>query len=174
MKTTTFLALLALHLPVIGHAVPAPDRLQAAPPAAADVALPTYLELARSELKARKTVLLAQNLPLTEEEATIFWPLRNEYEAELDHLVQRKLELVRRHIRHYDQLTDREATELVQEHFVLELKLTALKQNYFKRFTAALTAVKAARFFQSESMVNHEFSLMIEQTLPAVNWSHTQ
>lgn len=172
-KILLLASVLVLLRPAVADAAPVGAPNAPAPAIPANVALPTALELARTDLKGRKTVMLAQNLPLTEAEAAAFWPLRNEYEAELDRLVQRKIELTFRHIKHSEQPTDREAAELVQEHFDLEFKQTALKQKYYKRFAAVLSPVKTARFFQIESLVNHEFALQVEHSLPPVNCGPT-
>ena len=171
MKSSTSILLAGL-LATVSCAGSASSQTIVPPPVpigAGDVNLSTFLELARSDLKARKTFLIAQNLPLTEAEATVFWPLRNQYEAEFDLMVERKLELIKRHTRQLENPTDREASELVRDGLDLEHKQTDLKQKYFKRFAAALPATKVALFFQIENQLNLELALKVEQALQPVS-----
>jgi hypothetical protein len=128
----------------------------------------TSAELMLADVKHRKTVILSQNLPLTEAESAAFWPLHREYEADLDKLSDRKIGLIRRYAAHYGTMTDREAAALVAEAFEIEERNTALKRGYFRKMSRILPATKAARFFQIEAQLNQSLDLQLRSSLPLI------
>src|SRR5579883_1526186 len=130
--------------------------------------LRAFIELARSDLKTQKTLIIAENLPLTEEQGVEFWPLHREYEAELSKLNDQKLALIVRYSKNYETLTEKEAAELANASFDIEVKKTDLKRKYFKRFQKAIPATKAARFFQLENQINLAVDLQVASALPLI------
>jgi hypothetical protein len=145
------------------HATPA---LTAAQPDAGN--LRAFIELARSDLKTQKASLIAENLPLTDEEAIEFWPLHRDYEAELSKLNDQKLALIARYANSYQTMSDKEAGELANGSFNVEQKKVELKRKYFKRFSKVVPATKAARFFQLENQINLALDLQVAASLPLI------
>jgi len=127
-----------------------------------------FVALARSDLKTQKAMLIAENLPMTEEEAAEFWPLHHDYEVELSKLNDQKLALIVRYADNYKTMTDQEASELAKGSFDLEAKKTDLKRKYFQKFTKVIPATKAARFFQIENQVNLALDLRVAASLPLI------
>jgi hypothetical protein len=138
----------------------------AGPPDAGN--LRAFVELARSDIKTQKALIIAENLPLTEEEGAEFWPLHREYEGELSKLNDQKLALIIRYAKNYQTMTDKEAGELANGSFDLEEKKTDLKRKYFKKFSKVMPATKAARFFQLESQLNMALDLQVAAALPLI------
>ncbi len=140
---------------------PAPDQPDAGN-------LRAFIELARSDIKTQKALIVAENLPLTDEEGAEFWPLHREYEGELSKLNDQKLVLIARYSKNYETLTEKEAAELANASFDIEGKKTDLKRKYFKKFQKAIPATKAARFFQLENQVNLAIDLQVAAALPLI------
>ena len=130
--------------------------------------LRAFVELARSDLKTQKALIIAENLPMTEEEAAEFWPLHREYDAELTKLNDQKLALIVRYANNYKSMADNEAGELAKGSFDLEEKKTDLKRKYFKEFSKVMPATKAARFFQIENQLNMVLDLQVAASLPLI------
>jgi hypothetical protein len=130
--------------------------------------LRAFVELARSDLKIQKALIIAENLPMTDGEAAEFWPLQHDYENELSKLNDQKLALIERYANSYQTMSDAEATELAKSSFDLEAKKTDLKRKYFKKFSKVMPAVKAARFFQIENQLNMVVDLRVAATLPLI------
>jgi hypothetical protein len=130
--------------------------------------LRAFVELARSDLKIQKALLIAENLPMTEEEAAEFWPLHREYDAELSKLNDQKLAQIVRYANNYKSMTDKEAGELAKGSFDLEEKKTDLKRKYFKKFSKVMPVTKAARFFQIENQLNMVLDLQVGASLPLI------
>jgi hypothetical protein len=130
--------------------------------------LRAFIELARSDIKTQKAIIIAENLPMTEEEAAEFWPVHHDYEAELTKLNDQKLALIVRCADSYKTMTDKEATELAKASFGLEEKKTDLKRKYFKKFSKVMPATKAVRFFQLENQLNMVLDLRVAASLPLI------
>jgi hypothetical protein len=130
--------------------------------------LRAFVELARTDIQLRKAVVVAQNLPLTEEEAAEFWPIHREYEQELAKLNDRRIALIRKYLPQGGEMSDTQARDVAAEVFDLESKRTELKRTYFERFQQAVPATKAARFFQIENQLTMVLELRIAAALPLI------
>ena len=130
--------------------------------------LRAFVELARKDIMLQKATIVAENLPLTEDEAAEFWPIHREYEAELSKLNDRKLELCLKFISKQGQMTDEEARVLAKNVFSMEEQRTTLKRKYFSKFQKAVPATKAARFFQIENQLNMVLDLRLAAALPLI------
>jgi hypothetical protein len=130
--------------------------------------LRAFVELARSDIKIQKALIIAENLPMTDDEAVEFWPVQRDYETELSKLNDQKLALIVRYANSYQTMSDSEATELAKNSFDLEAKKTDLKRKYFKKFSKVMPATKAARFFQIENQLNMVVDLRVAASLPLI------
>jgi hypothetical protein len=161
----SFLRACALGLPLL------PATLSAQESSAAKIDagnLRAFVELARSDLRTQKSLIMAENIEFTGDEAAEFWPLQREYELELGKLLDRRLELIARYANHYRTMTDKDAAKLATDVFDLEEKRTDLKRKYFKKFARVVPALKAARFFQIENQLNMALDLQIAASLPLI------
>ena len=130
--------------------------------------LRTFVELARSDIKTQKALIMAQSLPLTDDEAARFWPLHHDYESELSKLNDQKLTLIKRYAENYKTMTDKQATELAIGSFDLEQKKIDLKRKFFDKFLKVIPATKTARFFQIENQLNLALDLQVAASLPLI------
>lgn len=130
--------------------------------------LRTFVELARSDIRTEKTLIIAENIKLTDDEAIEFWPVHREYDIEYNRLLDQRLALIVRFAEHYGSMTEAQAKDLATRSFDLEEKRTALKRKYFKQFSKIIPAVKAARFFQIENQLNMALDLQVAGALPLI------
>ncbi|HEU5072024.1 MAG TPA: hypothetical protein VFV96_16595 [Verrucomicrobiae bacterium] len=130
--------------------------------------LRAFIELARSDLKTEKTLIIAQNISFTDDESVEFWPLHSEYTLELNKLLDERLSLLNDYVGTYQNLTDAQASALAKKSFDLEEKRTDLKRKYFKRFCKVVPAKKAAQFFQIENQINAALDLQLAASLPLI------
>ena len=163
------LAVLAIALPLAALTFHVRGQSAQGPYSNPDPAnLRTFIELARSDLKTEKAVVLAQNLPLTEPEGAEFWPIQSEYETELTKLGDERLAIIREYAAHYDEMSDSDAKRLVKKQFALEQKKIDLQSKYFKKFSKVIPPKKAARFFQIERQINSAVDLRVAASLPLI------
>jgi hypothetical protein len=130
--------------------------------------LRAFVELARSDIRLNKALIVAQNLPLTEDEAVDFWPLHREYETDLNKILDERLAGIEEFIKNYGTMSDAEANKLAKKSFELEESRTDLKRKYYKQFCKVIPPVKAARFFQIENQLNMVVDLRVAGSLPLI------
>ena len=67
------------------------------------------LDLLRKDLRSQKKQLIAANLKLTDAEATKFWPVYDQYTAELVKINDKKYALIQDYADHWGTMTDEQA-----------------------------------------------------------------
>jgi hypothetical protein len=169
---SAFLRSLALGTPLLSASAlmaqanqpvsPAPEKLDLGN-------LRAFVELARSDIRTQKAVLVAENISFTNDEAVEFWPLHREYELALNKLLDLRYAGILEFFNNLGSMTDAQATDLAKRAFDLEARRTGLKSTYFKKFKKVIPAVKAARFFQIENQINLVIDLQIAASLPLIN-----
>jgi len=143
-------------------------------PALADTAKPdlgnlrAFVELARSDIRTQKSLLFAENIDFTADEAVEFWPVYREYDLELSHLLDRRNELILQYASQYRSMTDDQAKRLAEQAFDIEARRTALKRKYLKKFSKIVPALKAVRFFQIENQIQMALDLQVAASLPLI------
>jgi hypothetical protein len=130
--------------------------------------LRAFIELARSDLKTQKTLIISQNIQFTADEAVEFWPLHSEYTLELNKLLDQRLVLLEQYAATYQNMTDAQATSLAKKIFDWEEKRVDLKRTWFKKFSKVVPAKKAAQFFQIENQLNAVLDLKLAAALPLI------
>jgi len=130
--------------------------------------LRAFIELVRSDIQTEKATIIAQNIQFTEDEAFEFWPLHREYSLELNKLLDQRLNLIRKHVANFDNMTDSQARQLADDVFDLEAKRLKLKRTWFKKFAKAIPAKKAAQFFQLENQLSAALDLRVAAALPLI------
>ena len=164
-----FLRLGAVAAPLL----PASLLAQAAPPPTQQPSvdlgnLRAFVELARSDIRTEKALLIAQNIDFTPDEAFDFWPLQRQYETDLGKLLDERYAGVLQFASQYGTMTDAQATALARKSFDLEAKRTSLKRKYFRKFGKVIPPLKAARFFQLDNQLNMAIDLHVAASLPLI------
>jgi hypothetical protein len=126
------------------------------------------IDFVRADIKTEKAYLIAQNIVFTTDESAEFWPLYNEYSAELGLLLDERLVLLKDYLDHHETLTNEQAVVLADKVFALEGKRLALKRAWFKKFTKVIPATKAAKFFQVENQINAALDLRLMDEIPLI------
>jgi hypothetical protein len=130
--------------------------------------LRAFIELVRTDIQTEKATIIAENLPLTEDEAFEFWPLHREYSLELSKLFDQRLTLIRKHVANFEDMTDKQAEQLADDVFDLEAKRLKLKRTWFKKFAKVISPKKAAQFFQLENQLNAAIDLRVAAAMPLI------
>jgi hypothetical protein len=151
--------------------LPAPALAQdpaAAPPIASATRPLTAADLngLRAELRASRKQIVAQNLKLTPDEAARFWPIYDQYAADLTKIKDTQYELIAEYANTYGKYDDKAATSFITRWLDLDVKTTALRARYVPAISKVLPGVKAATFFQIDRRVSMAIDLKITTLLP--------
>lgn len=136
--------------------------------AKSEAAYDQYIKLLRSDLRGDKKQFIALNMNLTPTEATKFWPLYDQYAADVAKLYDARIQLIKEYAANYDKLTDATAADLNKRAIDNEESFTKLRQNYVPLIGKVLPGKKAALFFQIEKRIALLVDLQIASEIPFV------
>ena len=122
------------------------------------------LEGLRAELRATRKQLMAQNLILTPEESTRFWPIYDRYQADLTKIKDDQYQLIAEYANGFGHYDDAKATDYITRWLDLDVRTTALRAHYVPIVGRVLPGVKATSFFQMDRRV----SMLIDQRIAAL------
>ena len=126
----------------------------------------TAIEVTRGDIQADRKAILAANLPLSEQQATAFWPLYREYRGEMDVVGDRSVKLITTYAGSYDALTDDTASGLVEEHLAIQKDLIRIKTRYAPRFDKVLPPKSVMRFYQIENKMDTIVMMNLADGIP--------
>jgi len=128
--------------------------------------LQEYIDLLRKDVRQQKSEIMGAVLALSANEASKFWPIYNEYDAQLTKLNDERIENIKEYARNYFELTDDKADELVQKALAYQKQRSELFAKTYERVKQAIGGVGAARFAQIEQQLLLIIDLQIASSLP--------
>lgn len=143
------------------------NSLPAAQPVA-DSGTDQDIELLRKDVRSVKKQIIAANLDLTEDEAVKFWPIYDQYTAELSKINDTKVNLIKDYARNYTTMTDEQAEAYVKGRASVEESVDRLRLKYFPVFRRVLSGKTAATFFQIEWRISLMIDLQIASQMPLI------
>lgn len=136
--------------------------------AAQNESIDSDIQVLRANIRADKVEVVSKAMDLSPKEAKAFWPIYNQYEADLSKLNDQRVELLKEYADKYDKLTNDEVQSLAGRTFALQRDRIDLRQQYFKKFSKALSPQTAARFVQVEDRIDQLLNLQLAASVPLV------
>jgi len=112
--------------------------------------------------------LIAANLTLTADQATKFWPVYDQYIAELVKVNNTKYQLPKEYFDSYGTLTAEQADSMTKRLLALDVSVAELRQKYQPTFRAVLPAKETATFFQLDRRIAMMIDLQLASQIPLV------
>jgi hypothetical protein len=122
--------------------------------------------LLRRDLRGDKKQLIALNLPLTEVEATKFWPVYDQFVAELSKHNDEFYGLIKNYVENQKTLTDAQASDMIKKWAEIQIQVAQTRQKYIPLVEKVLPGRKAALFFQVERRLSTLMDLQVSSQLP--------
>jgi hypothetical protein len=111
---------------------------------------------------------IAVNLALTDEEAAKFWPLYDRYQKDISAVGDRQAALVEDYIRHFRDLSNEKAMQLIGDYLVTEADRLQVRRAYLGEFATILPGRKVPRFYQIENKMDAVLRYDLAGTIPVV------
>jgi predicted unusual protein kinase regulating ubiquinone biosynthesis (AarF/ABC1/UbiB family) len=141
------------------------SRLSAAD-STADTIMDHQVKLLRKDIRSIKKQLIAENVTLTDGEATKFWQVYEQYSAETERINNTRTAIIKEYSEDYGTLTDDQADNLIRRWLDTDIEQTKLRQQYVPIFRKILSGKKAATFFQLDRRISTMIDLQITSQLP--------
>jgi hypothetical protein len=126
------------------------------------------IQLLRQDIRSQKKQLVAANLTLTDAEATKFWPIYDQYAAEMTKIGDQKYALIKEYAQNFGSLTDAQALSLLDRPLALDEAIAQLRIKYVPIVNKVLPATKTATFFQIDHRLSTLIDLQLASQIPLV------
>ena len=126
------------------------------------------LALLRRNLRAEKKKIVALNVPLTEEEATKFWPLYDKYAAGMSKHYDEFYAIIKEYAANQKTLSDAQAISMIKRWSEIQVELAQTRQKYVPLVEKVLPGKKAALFFQIDRRLYELMDLQVASEVPLV------
>jgi hypothetical protein len=126
------------------------------------------IQLLRQDVRAQKKQIVAANMQLTDAEAEKFWPVYDQYTADMKKLGDIRVGLIKQYAQNYNSLTDAQANDLMQKWGNLDESVSQLRLKYIPIFEKVVSAKKTALFFQIDRRLSLIIDLQLASAIPLV------
>jgi hypothetical protein len=126
------------------------------------------IQLMRQDVRSERKKIVARNMPLTEEEATKFWPLYDKYIGETIKVNDMRYAMIKEYAKNYDNMTDAQADDYIKRWIALDRDNTDLRLRYIPEFEKVISHKKTAMFFQIDRRVAMMIELQLASQVPLV------
>ena len=126
------------------------------------------IDLLRKDVRSQKKQLIASNLQLTDQEAVKFWPLYDQYTADLVKVNDAKYAALKEFASSYATMTDDQATALVHKMLGVDQSVAELRQRYVSLFNNVIPGRKTAVFFQLDRRLVMLIDVQLASQIPMI------
>jgi hypothetical protein len=162
LLTSGLLQITALHAQAASGQAATSDRKSS------EASLDNDVALLRQDVQSEKKQIIAANLTLTDSEAKGFWPVYDQYNAELTELGNQKYALIKEYAEGFGKLTNEQALRLIKRSLTLDEQLAQLRSKYVPIFNKVLPGTKTATFFQMDRRIGALIDLKLAAEIPFV------
>jgi hypothetical protein len=124
-----------------------------------------FREIAKN-LIARRDSAMSTLLQMSEEESAVFWPLKQEYDADMRGVYGDRLALIEEFSEVHDKLTGEVAGQLAGRYMALERRRIDLHEKYFSRMADEVSPVIAVQWLQLQGQFESMADVKISEGVP--------
>jgi len=126
------------------------------------------IQVARDALKADRKATVEATVQPTDEEGKAFWPLYEQYRAEMAKPGDALVRLVKEYAQLYPEVPDDRAKAMLKELGDLEKRRVEIRNSYFKKIVQVMSPAKTLRFAQVETRLDLALRLQLAASIPLV------
>jgi Spy/CpxP family protein refolding chaperone len=126
------------------------------------------LDMLRKDIRSQKKQLMAQNLTLTDADATKFWPIYDQYAAEVSKTKNKQYSMFQEFADHFGTMTDEQANSLLKQLLDVDTAMTQLRAKYLPIVSKAIGGKKGATWAQLDRRIQMMVDLQLSSSTPLV------
>jgi Spy/CpxP family protein refolding chaperone len=127
-----------------------------------------FIELLRKDVRSQKKQIIAENMDLSEAEAERFWPVYDQYAAELSRIYDTKIALLNDYAENYSSMTGEQAENYIRKRAEVEQSIMQLRLKYVPAFRKVLSGRETALFYQLDWRLGLAIDVELVQ-VPLIN-----
>jgi len=146
-----------------------PIFAQAAASAPGAPSLDQDIKMLREDVQSARKTITAENMNLTADEATKFWPIYDQYAAEVAKIGDARVALIKDYAANYDAMTDDQANLFIQRAAAIDKQFTDARSKYVPLFEKTISAKKTALWYQIDRRLDLLINLQLASNIPVVD-----
>ena len=169
MKKKSVVSVLVLVSALLVGSVSVVAQQDAAQSAPTNTIKDQDVEMLRADLRAQRKQIMAENMTLTADEATKFWPIFDQYRQEAIKPNDERWAVIKEYAANYNTMTDAQAQEYMKRSNAVDEQLLALRMKYVPIFEKVISAKKTALCYQIDRRIDLLINLQLSSQIPMVN-----
>jgi hypothetical protein len=121
------------------------------------------MKLLRKDLRSEKKQIVAANMDLTDVEAERFWPIYDQYTADVAKINDTKAALIKQYWQTFDTMNGEQAESYIRKRAAVEESIMQLRLKYIPVFRNVLSGRQTALFFQIDWRLGLIIDLQLAQ-----------
>ena len=171
MRKSTALLILLTALVASSMSALAQQAAQGSSDAAQPTAGDKDIAMLRANLREQRKEITAQNMTLTADEATKFWPIYDQYRAAAIKINDERWALIKDYANNYNTMTDAQAQDYIKRSTAIDQQLLALRMKYVPVFEKVISHKKTALWYQIDRHIDLLINLQLSTQIPMVDTS---
>jgi serine/threonine protein phosphatase PrpC len=127
------------------------------------------IQMLREDIRSQKKQITAANMTLTDAEATKFWPIYDQYAAEVAKIGDARVALIKEYAANYSTMTDAKANDLMKRSAAIDQQFGDTRTKYVPIFERAISAQKTALWYQIDRRLDLLINLQLVSMIPVVD-----
>ena len=127
------------------------------------------IEMLRANLRKQRKEIMAENMTLTPDEATKFWPIFDQYRKEAIKPNDERWAVIKEYADNYSTMTDAQAQDYMKRANAVDEQLLALRMKYVPVFEKVISAKKTALWYQIDRRIDLLINLQLSAIIPMVD-----
>ena len=166
--TLTLVALASASSVLAQNSTPATSAVKTSAANDAQASSDDFVALLRKDIRSQKKLIIAENMGLSDAEAEKFWPVYDQYAAELSKVYDLKIALLKDYANNYNTMTGEQAESYIRKRAEVEQSIMQLRLKYMPAFRKVLSGRETALFYQLDWRLGLAIDVQLIQ-VPLIN-----
>jgi hypothetical protein len=127
-----------------------------------------FVNLLRKNIRSQKKQIIAENMQLSDAEAEKFWPVYDQYAADLSKIYDVKIALLKDYADNYSSMTGEQAESYIRKRAEVEQSIMQVRLKYIPAFRKVLSGRETALFYQLDWRLGLAIDMQLAQ-VPLIN-----
>ena len=126
------------------------------------------IEMLRADLRSQRKQVTAENMNLTADESTKFWPIFDQYRKEAIKANDDRWALIKEYAANYNTMSDAQAQQYIKRANDIDQQLLSLRMKYVPVFEKVISPKKTALWYQIDRRIDLLINLQLSTQIPMV------
>jgi hypothetical protein len=126
------------------------------------------MDLVKEKIRTDKKLFIAENMQLTESEAKVFWPIYDQFQANLGKIKDRSVKLIESFAKNYETMSNDMAKKLMDDYLKIKADDLKLRQSYLPKFRSVLPEKKVTGYYQIENKIDAVITYQLAALIPLI------